>query len=141
MFRRTLVILLIGGLLITLFGFRPVSVLAKKQSTSVEIIQSEVATLGVGKNAKVKVKLRDGSKLEGYVSETTKESFTVVDSKTGSSTTIPFSDVSQVSKPRIGLSTLTKVLIGAGIAGGAIIGWKILKPAVCDGGAQTRGPC
>lgn len=141
MFRRTFVILLIGALQITLVGLRPVSVLAKDESASVEMIRSDVAKLGVGKNAKVKVKLRDGSKLEGYVSETTKESFTVVHFKTGSSTTIPFPDVSQVSRPGKGLSTLTKVLIGAGIAGGAIIGWKILKPAVCDGGAQTRGPC
>jgi hypothetical protein len=32
-------------------------------------------------------------------------------------------------------------LIVGGIAAGAITTWLIVKPAVCDGGAQTRGVC
>ena len=36
---------------------------------------------------------------------------------------------------------MTKVLIGGAVAGGLIVGWLIVKPALCDGGAQTRGLC
>jgi hypothetical protein len=54
---------------------------------------------------------------------------------------VAYSDVKQVSKLGNGLSTMTKVLIGAAVVTGAVVGWVILKPALCDGGAQTRGPC
>jgi hypothetical protein len=36
---------------------------------------------------------------------------------------------------------MTKVLIGGAVVAGAVVGWQIMKPALCDGGAQHRGPC
>jgi len=39
-----------------------------------------------------------------------------------------------------GLSTKSWIIIG-GAAAGTIITWLIVKPAFCDGGAQTRGIC
>jgi hypothetical protein len=141
MFRRALVILLVGGLLTTLFGLRPVYVSAKEKSQSVEIIRAQIARLGVGKEARVKIKLRDNTKLEGYINQTSEDSFTILDSKTGASRIVAYSEVTQVSKQGNGLSTMTKVVLGAAIATGVVVGWLILKPAVCDGGAQTRGIC
>jgi hypothetical protein len=32
------------------------------------------------------------------------------------------------------------VILGS-VVGGALVTWAIVKPALCDGGAQTRGPC
>lgn len=141
MFRRTLVILLAVVLMTTLFGFRPVEALAKGGSQSVEKVKADVARLGAARNAKVRVRLRDNIRIEGYVSQAAEDSFTIVDAVTGGPRTIAYLDVTEVSRPGQGLSGMTKVLIGAAIAAGVIVGWQILKPAVCDGGAQTRGPC
>ena len=96
--------------------------------------------MGVGKDAKVEVKLRDNTKLKGYVSGVEEDSFTVTD-KTGIERTVAYADVAKVSKQGNGWSTRTKAIVGTAVAAGAIIGWVILKPALCDGGAQSRGPC
>lgn len=141
MFRRTFVILLVGILMTTLIGFAPVNVLGQDETQSVEKVRADISKFGAGKDARVKVKLKDNTKLEGYISHKADDSFTIVDSKTGSSRTVAYSDVKQVSKKGNGLSTMTKILIGAAVATGAVVGWIILKPALCDGGAQTRGPC
>jgi hypothetical protein len=141
MFSRTFVIMLVVILLTTVFGFSPVNALAQDEAQSVEKVRADIAKLGVSKDARVKVKLKDNTKLEGYIRQKGEDSFTIVDSKTGSSRTVAYSDVKQVSKRGSGLSGLTKVLIGAAVVTGAIVGWVILKPALCDGGAQTRGPC
>lgn len=141
MFRRAFVIILVGALSTTLFGVRPISALAKQETQPVEKLRADIVKLGTGKDAKVKVRLRDNIRIEGYISQTTEDSFTIVDSRTGGSRTVAYSDVTQVSKQGNGLSNMTKVIIGAAVAAGVIVGWQILKPAVCDGGAQTRGPC
>jgi hypothetical protein len=141
LFRRTLMIMLVGALTFTSFGIRPVHARDGEVIPSVEKARATVARLGVGKDARVEVRLRDGGKLKGYIGEVAADSFTVIDSKTGAPTIVSYADVIQVKKQGNGLSTLTKVLIGAAVATGAIIGWQIVKPAVCDGGAQTRGIC
>jgi hypothetical protein len=130
--------MLAGTLLSSLGSFQLVHA---KELTSADEARASVAKLGTGKDARVEVKLRDNTKLKGYISDVKEDSFTVVDSKTGLARSLSYADVMQVSKRGNGLSTFTKVAIGAGVAAGAIVGWLILKPALCDGGAQTRGPC
>jgi sRNA-binding regulator protein Hfq len=48
-----------------------------------EKIKSAIAKLGTGKEAKVKVILKDGTKLNGYVSEIKADSFVIINEKTG----------------------------------------------------------
>ncbi len=139
--RRTLIVMLVGALMSTLFGFRPVHAKAGKETLSVEKARASIAELGVGKDARVEVKLRDNIKLKGYISKAAADSFSITDSKTGATRTVAYADVTQVSKKGSGLSTRTKVIIGAAVAAGLIVGWQIIKPALCDGGAQDRGPC
>jgi hypothetical protein len=102
--------------------------------------RAKVAKLGVGSNARVEVKLRDGARLKGYVSATDQDSFTLTDSKTGTTTTVAYADVSDVKKAGGGLSSKSWIIIGSAVAGAAIT-WIAVKPVLCDGGAQTRGPC
>lgn len=102
--------------------------------------RAKVASLGVGPNAKVEVKLQDTTKLKGYISATEQDSFTVRDSRTGSTTTVRYADVAEVKKSGGGFSTKW-IVISAAAVGGAIATWFIVKPALCDGGAQSRGPC
>jgi hypothetical protein len=139
MFRRTFAIMLAGMLLVTAFGLKR----AGAQSTSdqaTEQIRTKVQKMSVGTNAKVEVKLRDNTQMRGYISESNQDSFTVFDKLTGSSKTISYADTSSVKKASGGISTKTWIILGAAAVAAAVT-WVIVKPVLCDGGAQTRGPC
>jgi hypothetical protein len=86
------------------------------------------------------VKLQDKTKLKGYLTTKEQDSFTITDSKTGATNTVRYADVSQVKKPGGGFSTKSWLILGAVVAG-TITTWFIVKPVLCDGGAQSRGPC
>ena len=94
----------------------------------------------LGSNARVEVKLRDTTKVKGRISAITPDSFTVTDAKTGTTNTVAYHEVEEVKKAGGGLSTTNWLIIG-GVAAGAVITWIVVKPAFCDGGAQTRGIC
>lgn len=92
---------------------------AGQQQLPVEKVKAAVAKRGVGKKARVTVKLQDGSKLKGYISQAGEDSFTLTDSKTGQTTTLAYREVKQV-KGQGGLSTVAKIGIGIGIGVGAL---------------------
>ncbi len=142
--RRILAITLVAALLPTLCLVPSADAKDGEEKEVVQLAEkarTSVARLGVGKDARVEVKLRDKTKLKGYVTQAGEDSFTVTDAKTGASRTVAYTDVSQVSRQGNGLSTRTKALIGAAVATGVVVTWLIVKPALCDGGAQSRGPC
>jgi hypothetical protein len=92
--------------------------------------------VGVGRDARVEIKLRDHTKLKGYVGEAAEDSFTLIDAKTSAPRTIPYADVEQLKKPGSGgISTRTWVIIGAAAVAAVVIGVTVIKPVVCDGGA------
>lgn len=93
-----------------------------------------------GNNARVEVKLRDTTKVKGHITAIAPDSFTVSDSKTGTTNTVAYNEVDTVKKAGGGLSTKSWLIIG-GVAAGVVTTWFIVKPAFCDGGAQTRGIC
>ncbi|MGH9901368.1 MAG: hypothetical protein ACRD68_06030 [Pyrinomonadaceae bacterium] len=133
MFTRALAILLSGILLSAALGLPAVAAQTAEESRRVEKIRVEVAKAGVGKNARVEVKLRDNTKLKGYVSEVGQQSFTVTDSKTGASRAVAYADVTEVKRKGNGLSTRTKVIIGSAAAAGVGIVLYIVRGAFCDG--------
>ena len=102
--------------------------------------KSKVQTFSLNRDNKVEVKLRDSTKYKGYISAVESDSFTLTDSKTGTSQKFAYSEVEDVKKVGGGISTKTLLIIG-GVAAGSITTWLIVKPAVCDGGAATRGLC
>jgi hypothetical protein len=104
-------------------------------------IRAAVQKLGVGRDARVEVKLRDKTKLKGYISAAEQDSFTLADSKTGSTQNISYTEVDQVKKHHSGLSTRSWIIVGAIATAAIIIGATVIKPVVCDGGAQSRGLC
>jgi hypothetical protein len=103
--------------------------------------RAAVQKLGVGRDARVEVKLRDKTKLKGYISAAEQDSFTLIDSKTGSTQTVSYVEVDQVKRHRGGISTRSWIIIGAVATAAIIIGATVIKPVVCDGGAQSRGLC
>jgi small nuclear ribonucleoprotein (snRNP)-like protein len=101
---------------------------------------ARVSKIGVGQNAKVEVKLKDQTKITGYISGIEANSFTVVDRVTGADHNLSYEDVTAVKRPGGGFSTKSWIILGS-VAAGAIVTWIIVKPVLCDGGAQSRGPC
>ncbi|MEP6819122.1 MAG: hypothetical protein ABJA18_06280 [bacterium] len=140
MFRRTFAIVLSGIILLTAFGFQHAGAQSLGDSHATEKIRTKVVKMGVGVNARVEVKLRDNTQLKGYISDADQDSFTVVESKTGSSKTVSYADTSSVKKAGSGWSAKSWIILGA-VAVGAAVTWVVVKPALCDGGAQTRFPC
>ena len=80
-------------------------------------VKAFVAKRGTGPKAKVTVKLKDKTKLKGYISQAGNDSFTLADSKTGQLRTLNYQDVAEVKKPG-GLPLVAKIGIGVG----AVIG-------------------
>jgi hypothetical protein len=118
------------------FGF-PTTATAQ---SSTEKIRAKVQTLAASKDSQVQVKFRDQTKLKGFIDSVDPLTFTLRNPKDGTSQSIAYSEVESVSKAGGGISTKTWLIVG-GVAAGAVTTWLIVKPAVCDGGAQTRGIC
>ena|SRR5687767_3890566 len=100
-------------------------------------IRAKVEALGI--STQVEVKLRDTTKLRGRISGADADSL-YIDNLAGGNTKILYADVLDVKKPSGGWGTKHWVILGS-VAAGALVTWAVVKPALCDGGAQTRGPC
>lgn len=88
----------------------------EKANKHAEKVKTEIAKLGAGTDSKVQVKLKDGTKLKGYVSEINDEGFVVTD-KTGKSTVVPYNHAKQVG----GKNTKLGIIVLVGIAAFLII--------------------
>ena len=91
----------------------------EKEARFAEKVRAGVMKLGTGPQARVRVKLRDKTKAEGYVGRAGEEGFVLVDSKTGAETEIAYAQVRQVKGNN--LSTGAKIAIGLGILAAVII--------------------
>lgn len=85
-----------------------------EQARNIEKVKENVRKLGVGEEARVEVKLQDGRKLKGYIREAGEDSFTVIDSKYGTATTVAYSQVKQIK----GSNRSTAAKVGINIAKG-----------------------
>ena len=86
----------------------------EKEARYAEKVKQAIAKLGTGETALVKIKLRDKTKLEGFIRTIGDDSFGVTDIKTGVATTVAYPQVKQVKGNN--LSTGAKIAIGVGIA-------------------------
>lgn len=112
MLNKTIAMLLV----VLLFNFATMSaVFANETKTEKEVkfaqkVKTEITKLGVGIDSKVQVKLKDGTKLKGYISEVNDEGFVVTD-KEGNATPVPYNKAKQVG----GSNTKTGLIIAVGI--------------------------
>ncbi|HEX7314100.1 MAG TPA: hypothetical protein VF297_09260 [Pyrinomonadaceae bacterium] len=91
---------------------------AEKEAKRAEKVRTQLAKLGTGSDARIKLILRDKTKLEGFVSEAGASTFAVTDGA-GKTTTVEYG---QVSKARgNNLSTGAKIAIGIGIGAGVTL--------------------
>jgi len=91
---------------------------ADKDAARAEKVRTQFAKLGTGEDARVKIELRDKTKLEGYLSEVGAESFAVTDSA-GATTTVAYPQVKKAHGNN--LSTGAKIAIGAGIGAAVVL--------------------
>ena len=119
MFKKLFTLLLVV-LVMNLAGVRLAYADSKeeKQERFAEKVKANVLKLGTGESTRVKVKLRDQAKLEGYISDAGPETFTVTNRKTGVATTVAYPQVKSVQGNT--LSTGAKIAIGVGIAAAII---------------------
>ena len=109
MLKRSLPIIL-ACLLVNLLCYAPAAADVKVTPAEAPArVKAEVARLGVGPAARVEVRLRDKTKLKGYVSAAGEESFTVTDAKTGAATVVAYPQVAKVKGNN--LSTGAKVAL------------------------------
>ncbi|MBI1764513.1 MAG: hypothetical protein HYR56_24070 [Acidobacteria bacterium] len=92
---------------------------AEKNAAHAAKMKAEIAKLGTGPDAQLAVKLRDKTKLTGYVSQTNAASFVLTDAKTGIATDVPYANVTQAKGKN--LSTGVKIAITAGVIFGVLL--------------------
>lgn len=112
---RCLSLITIGLMLnLSLFGATSgATTKEEKRRALAEKVKLNIAKLGAGRDARVEVKLKDGTKLKGFISEIKEDYFVVTCADTGQSTTVAYSQTKQVKGNN--LSTGVKIAIGVGI--------------------------
>lgn len=120
-------------LALTLVGQRQAlaSSKAEKEARYTERVKAGILKLGVGRQARVTVKMNDKTKVVGYISEIQNEYFVVTDMNSAATTTLAYAGVTQVKGNN--LSTGAKIAIGVGIAVAVIIILYSVRGAFCDG--------
>lgn len=91
---------------------------ADKEAQQTEKIKTALLQLGTGQEARVSLKLKDKTKVAGYIRAAGAESLVVVDATTGAATTVPYPTITQVKGNN--LSTGAKVAIVLGIVAGVL---------------------
>jgi preprotein translocase subunit SecF len=114
MFKKVLSLVLVGflvsvaGVRVTYAGSN-----AEKEIRFAAKVKEGISKLGTGEEARIEVKLRDKTKLKGYVSEAGEDSFVVVDEKTNATSKVSYSQVKQVKGNN--LSTAAEIALGVGL--------------------------
>ncbi|HEX4946286.1 MAG TPA: hypothetical protein VFZ34_06475 [Blastocatellia bacterium] len=108
----------IAFVLISLLVAAPSAWAKSKAEKNVEKIKTAILKLGTGPEARVSLKLRDKTKVTGYIQTAGAESFVVADVNTDATTTVPYPSVTQVKGNN--LSTGAKVAIVLGIVAGVL---------------------
>jgi hypothetical protein len=130
---KRILCLALAGLLVNLVALSPARAASKeeKEARFIGRVKAGIARLGTGREALVEVKLRDKTKLRGYVSEVADEHFVVADARTGASTPVAYSQVKQVKGQN--LSTGARVAIGIAVAVAIVIALAALAVWVTGG--------
>jgi cell division protein FtsL len=90
-----------------------------KDDAAIQKVKREIGKLNTnGKNI-ARVKLHNGTKLKGYISQANEDNFVITD-KHGQKNTVAYTDVSEVKKGS-GLSRTSKILIVSGIAVAVVV--------------------
>jgi hypothetical protein len=90
-------------------------------------VKAEILKLGTGPAARVSLKLRDGTKLKGYVAEAGDERVVVVDGKSGASTEVPYPQVKQAKGNNLSTGVKIAIVVGIILVVATILGTKFAR--------------
>ena len=98
MFKKSLLTKLICLLILLFSAVMPSFARLQKKEQSAEEIKKRVESFGLGVNARVKVKLQSGAKMEGFIDTTGEEHFYLVrtDDESGTGDIIAYSNVARI---------------------------------------------
>ena len=101
-------------LLLTAMSAHPVAAQSRPQDDppTAEKVRAKVAKLGTGKRSRAEVTLKDERRLKGYIGEISEDSFTLVDPKRGSVTSVAYDQVRHIKSRNHGGRDLALVLGG-----------------------------
>ena len=118
MFKKVLSLVLAGSLMGLI---SPAYADSKKDNEArfTEKVREGVSRLGIGEPAQVDIKLRDKTKLKGYIKEAGADSFVLIDAKTGTATTVAYPQVGRIKGNN--LTTGGKIAIGVGVGLGVLL--------------------
>ena len=116
---KNLVSIITAGLVVNLLCVASVTAEtnADKEVRFAENVKAGIVRLGIGPEARVEIKLRDGRKLKGYISEIGDEYFVVTDAKTGTATSIPYPQVQKAKGHNTRQNIIVAVVLGFLIVG------------------------
>ena len=118
---KTLLSLLIAVVLLSGTVSQPAQASqGNRQVPTVEAVKSKIARQGIGAKAKVTIRLKNGTKVKGYVAQAEDNDFVIRDRKTDAPTTIRYEDVLKVEENR-GHSTARNIAIGVAVGVGAVL--------------------
>jgi hypothetical protein len=93
-----------------------------------EKVKAKIAKIGTGPKARVKVKLKDGTSLQGHINKIEDNGFELIADKSGTVNSVSYTDVSQVktvvenpfSDPKVwlGLALIPAIIVIAVVAKG-----------------------
>jgi uncharacterized membrane protein YdfJ with MMPL/SSD domain len=112
MCRKSIVHILVSALLISLVTLP--SFAKTKEEKAAELtakVKREIVKLGTGPDARIEVKLRDKTKLKGYISQVGENSFAITDPTTGAETNVSYPNVTKATGAN--MSTGAKIAIVA----------------------------
>lgn len=69
-----------------------------KEKERAEKVKVDIVKLGTGPQSLLEVKLRNGTRLKGYVKEAAEDHFVIVEENGGASTEVPYAQVKQVKQ-------------------------------------------
>jgi hypothetical protein len=125
---NTIISFLIATLLIHFLALATIFGQSAGPNPEIIKIKTDLARRGIGEKSKVKIELRDGSEIKGYLAELNAEDFVVADSKTGGRTTLAYHEVKKVKNQGLSLGAklgIVGLALGAGLAIGVVSNRKI----------------
>jgi hypothetical protein len=103
----------------------PASANSQKKELSAEEVKKRVESYGLGVMARVKVKLRNGTKMEGFIDSAGDDHFYLIrtDDQNGTATVIAYSNVARIEGNEVkkGLVNWRKVAYRAGTGAGVFL--------------------
>ena len=134
MFKRCLSVILAGLLL---FGVNTSFIFAQtkaddNKAANVEKVKASVAKRGTSEKNQIRVKMLNGTKLKGYISQISDDSFTLTDSKTKQPTVIAYSNAARVEGRGMSGGVRIGIIAFAAVIGAAIILFFIARDSIRD---------